>query len=83
MAGCDRLAISPELLSKLADGHGKLERCLHPANADSGTTVISEPQLRWEMIEDAMATEKLVEGIRNFHADAVKLAKIVGTRLLG
>ncbi|TNC49431.1 hypothetical protein FHG66_11075 [Rubellimicrobium rubrum] len=42
---------------------------------------ISEQAFRWEINEDAMATEKLAEGIRNFHADALKLGKIIEERL--
>ena len=43
---------------------------------------IFETDFRWEMNEDAMATEKLAEGIRNFHADSLKLERIIEERLV-
>jgi transaldolase len=45
-------------------------------------TPISETCFRWEMNQDAMATEKLAEGIRNFHADSLKLERIIEERLV-
>jgi transaldolase len=81
LAGCDRLTISPELLQKLADDQGELPRRLSPGQAGGAAEPIAEGAFRWEMNEDAMATDKLAEGIRNFHADGLKLAKIIGDRL--
>jgi transaldolase len=81
LAGCDRLTISPELLSKLADDEGTLKRRLLSDISGSAAPIATEPQFRREMNEDAMATEKLAEGIRSFNADAVKLAQIVRTRM--
>jgi transaldolase len=81
LAGCDRLTISPDLLQTLADDQGELPRRLSPSGAQGKTEPIPEGAFRWEMNEDAMATEKLAEGIRNFHADALKLAKIIQERL--
>ena len=52
-----------------------------PGQAQGQPEPLSEAQFRWEMNEDAMATEKLSEGIRNFHADAGKLEKLIGERL--
>jgi transaldolase len=81
LAGCDRLTISPDLLQKLSDDQGDLPRRLSPTEAGGTSERISEAAFRWEMNEDAMATEKLAEGIRNFHADALKLEKIIQERL--
>jgi transaldolase len=81
LAGCDRLTISPDLLEKLAADEGELPRQLQPTEGQGRAEPISEAAFRWEMNEDAMATEKLAEGIRNFHADALKLERIIGERL--
>ncbi|GAB3011199.1 transaldolase [Bowmanella dokdonensis] len=74
LAGCDRLTISPDLLEQLAQTDTPLETRLK----DQGKTKqpgerIDEQNFRWQMNEDAMATEKLAQGIRNFAADQVKL----------
>lgn len=75
LAGCDRLTISPALLQELKDDAGTLERQLSPATASSpdkpGT--LDERLFRWESNEDAMATEKLADGIRRFAADQIEL----------
>jgi len=85
LAGCDRLTISPDLLSKLADDEGDLPRALSAARGAVAMSAepepVSEIAFRWEMNEDAMATEKLAEGIRNFHADSLKLGRIIEERL--
>lgn len=81
LAGCDRLTISPELLGKLSEDDGTLSRKLSPVEATGSAEPIDEPTFRWELNEDAMATEKLAEGIRNFHADAVKLETLIAKRL--
>lgn len=81
LAGCDRLTISPELLTKLCEDEGQLSRRLQPQNAASAADPVAEGQFRWDMNEDAMATEKLAEGIRNFHADAVRLEQIIAEQL--
>ncbi len=81
LAGCDRLTISPDLLQKLSEDQGELPRQLTPGQAGGKAEALSEVQFRWELNEDAMATEKLAEGIRNFHADALKLGKIIQERL--
>ncbi len=80
LAGCDRLTISPELLEELQDDAGDLPRRLSPSDATGTAAPIDEPTFRWELNEDAMATEKLAEGIRKFHADAMKLEKLVAER---
>ena len=81
LAGCDRLTISPDLLQTLSEDQGGLPRRLTPGVSGAAAESIGEAQFRWEMNEDAMATEKLAEGIRNFHADALKLETIIGERL--
>src|SRR3954470_3956540 len=75
LAGCDRLTISPALLDELAKDQGKLERKLAPDNYGEAPAIpdVSEKSFRWLMNEDAMATEKLSEGIRTFAADLRKL----------
>ena len=80
LAGCDLLTISPELLQKLADSDAPVARRLSPEQAQaSDLTKISldEKHFRFMLNEDAMATEKLSEGIRLFCADAVKLEKMI------
>lgn len=84
LAGCDRLTISPALLDELAKAEGPLPRKLDPARAASeapGPVAVDEVSFRWAMNEDAMATEKLAEGIRQFAADLGKLRGLVATRL--
>ena len=76
LAGCDLLTISPALLHELETSKGKLECKLNvEAAAQSAVEKISvdEKTFRWMMNEDAMATEKLAEGIRNFTKDLIKL----------
>ncbi|TWO68247.1 transaldolase [Caenimonas sedimenti] len=80
LAGCDLLTISPELLAQLAASEQPVARALDAAAARS---VALEPvnhdeaSFRWALNEDAMATEKLAEGIRAFAVDAVKLEKLM------
>jgi transaldolase len=81
LAGCDRLTISPELMTKLSEDEGSLPRKLSPGPAKGKAEPIAEAEFRWELNEDAMATEKLAEGIRKFHADAEKLGKMVTEQL--
>jgi transaldolase len=78
LAGCDLLTISPDLLQKLADTEGTVERKLvADANADIKKIAIDEKTFRFMLNEDAMATEKLAEGIRAFCADSAKLKKMI------
>ena len=81
LAGCDRLTISPELMGKLSEDMGDLPRKLVAGAAGAKATPTSEVDFRWEQNEDAMATEKLAEGIRNFHADTLKLEAMVAAKL--
>jgi transaldolase len=76
LAGCDLLTISPELLDQLEQAQGTVERKLDPATAKASKDEklrLSEKDFRWMHNEDAMATEKLAEGIRKFNSDAQKL----------
>ena len=77
LAGCDRLTISPELLQQLADDEGSLERKLNPGKTAEPRQLLNESQFRWALNEDAMATEKLAEGIRQFARDQEKLEKLL------
>jgi transaldolase len=80
LAGCDLLTIAPDLLDKLAKAEGRLERKLsvEKAKASEGQkTPLDEKAFRWEHNQDAMATDKLAEGIRRFDADARKLEKLI------
>ena len=82
LAGCDRLTISPNLLDELSNDDGKLERKLSPETFENEPKVeMDEQTFRWMLNEDAMATEKLAEGIRNFAADLGKLRKRVAEAL--
>lgn len=77
LAGCDLLTISPDLLAQLAASEGSLERKLDPElAAERGEERLSldHKTFLWLHNEDAMASEKLSEGIRKFHADGRKLA---------
>ena len=80
LAGCDLLTISPALLNELSTTEGKLEPQLTPEIAkesDLEKITIDEKTFRWMLNEDAMATEKLAEGIRNFTVDIIRLEKQV------
>lgn len=79
LAGCDRLTISPGLMQELADSDEVLDRVLDAgtATSDDAKTHLTEGGFRWGHNEDAMATEKLAEGIRSFSVDQVKLEKVL------
>ncbi|WP_311273261.1 MULTISPECIES: transaldolase [unclassified Rhizobium] len=82
LAGCDRLTISPALLEELDKDTGTLERKLSADNATaSPLQSMDEKTFRWQLNEDAMATEKLSEGIRQFAKDLVSLREIVRKEL--
>ena len=84
LAGCDLLTISPQLLGELQQSEGPVPRKLSPEWAKQQhvePVVLDEARFRWQLNEDAMATEKLAEGIRVFAADAVKLEKLISTML--
>ncbi len=76
LAGCDRLTIGPNFLEELQADQSQLECRLSPdmeMPANLERLEMNEKQFRWMLNEDAMATEKLAEGIRNFSKDLVKL----------
>jgi len=74
LAGCDRLTISPQLMDELANNTDTITQKLISCEASAEKEpALSQAQFRWLMNEDAMATEKLAEGIRNFTIDQVKL----------
>ena len=80
LAGCDLLTIAPDLLQKLAAAPGSVDRKLsvEKAQADSPAKLeLDEKAFRWLHNEDAMATEKLAEGIRRFAADAARLERLI------
>lgn len=84
LAGCDRLTISPALLKELSEMSGDLPRKLSAENSNGAPEPkisLDEKAFRWMMNEDAMATEKLAEGIRGFAADLKKLEDIVRAAL--
>ncbi len=82
LAGCDRLTISPALLEELSADSAQLPRRLAPQQASSEIERHSpaESNFRYDLNADAMATEKLAEGIRNFVADQVKLEQLISSR---
>jgi len=80
LAGCDLLTISPELLAQLQATDAPLRRALDATTAKAmimPKAQYDEAQFRYALNEDAMASEKLSEGIRLFAADAVKLEKLI------
>jgi len=82
LAGCDRLTISPNLLNELANSHDPIIRYLEPNQAQTSVEpAITEAEFRWSMSEDAMATEKLAEGIRNFAKDQLLLEEMLAEML--
>ena len=78
------LTIAPKLLKELEESEGILEQKLSEEAAkksDHEKITLDEKQFRWLMNEDAMATEKLAEGIRNFTKDLLKLEEQIAKRL--
>lgn len=82
LAGCDNLTIAPALLDALANDNDDLPRALSPDRASGVARIeMNEALFRWQMNADAMATEKLAEGIRNFDADHQKLIGLIAARM--
>jgi transaldolase len=82
LAGCDLLTISPDLLAKLEATPGDVQPRLTVAAAKARSierVPLVEPAFRWLHNDDAMATEKLAEGIRAFDQDARKLAALIAS----
>jgi len=80
LTGCDLLTISPDLLGQLAESDQRVERKLDPKTAHDGKierVSFDEKSFRYAVNEDAMATDKLADGIRIFAADVVKLEQLV------
>ena len=80
LAGCDLLTISPDLLAALQASNEPVTRALDAAvarAAEMPEVHYDEAAFRWALNQDAMATEKLAEGIRAFAADAVKLDRLI------
>ena len=83
LAGCDRLTIAPALLDALSKDEGGLPRALDPARPQAAPArqTLDEKGFRYALNADAMATEKLAEGIRLFAKDLAELRDLVGRRL--
>lgn len=80
LAGCDLLTIAPKFLKELTESKGQVPRrlCADKAKIMELTQIpIDEKAFRWMINDDAMATEKLAEGIRNFAKDTVKLETLI------
>lgn len=79
LAGCDRLTISPQLLDQLQNDHGQLSQQLDASRyqPNQAVAVMKESEFRYKQNQNAMATEKLAEGIRNFIIDQEKLEKLL------
>ncbi len=83
LAGCDRLTISPALLEQLAATEGSVEPVLSDGAVYAARPApLSEAEFRWLMNEDAMASDKLAEGIRGFEADQLTFEALLRARLL-
>ncbi|XXQ32364.1 Transaldolase [Plasmodiophora brassicae] len=84
LAGCDKLTIGPQFLDELSKSTGQVVRQLDVAHASAANITrlhIDESVFRFQMNEDAMATEKLAQGIRSFAADTVKLENVIKAKL--
>lgn len=82
LAGCDRLTISPALLEQLANETAPIVPSLNDVGSrHPKPAAMSEAEFRWQHNEDAMATEKLAEGIRLFAVDQLKLEQLLQQRM--
>lgn len=82
LAGCDRLTIAPALLDELSKQTGELTVHLTDSGASTqAPAALTESEFRWALNEDAMATEKLAEGIRKFAIDQRKLEQVISAAL--
>ncbi len=79
LCGCDRLTVGPALLNELSSQTGEVKRALAPSGDAplAPPRPLSEKDFRWQLNQDAMATEKLAEGIRLFHQDTEKLREFI------
>jgi transaldolase len=84
LAGCDLLTIAPKLLDDLQKTEGAVPRKLSPEVAMTSPiqkVTVDEKAFRWMLCNDAMASDKLYEGIRNFSKDIVKLESLLSSRM--
>lgn len=84
LAGCDFLTISPDILAQLAESTVPLTKKLDASAAKEANIeriVLDEKAFRYQLNDDAMATEKTAEGIRKFSADIVKLEHFIAAKL--
>jgi transaldolase len=84
LAGCDLLTIAPKLLEELQNAEGDLPRKLLSENAQKADVQkinVDEKTFRWMLCNDAMASDKLYEGIRTFGKDIVKLQQLLSSRM--
>jgi transaldolase len=82
LAGCDRLTISPDLLDKLQQEQASLPRALNDdGGREAKVAPLTEAAFRWGHNEDAMATDKLADGIRKFAVDQRKLEALLAKKL--
>ena len=84
LAGCDLLTISPQLLGELKNSTEPVQRKLNAESAKQAQMErlqLDEKKFRWQLNENAMATEKTAEGIRSFNADALKLQDYLSVKL--
>lgn len=84
LAGCDLLTIAPKLLDELQKAEGNVPRKLSPEmakKADIQKIDVDEKTFRWMLCNDAMASDKLYEGIRTFSKDIVKLQQLLSSRM--
>lgn len=84
LSGCDLLTISPSLLQSLTESTQQFTKKLDPLSAQKfplQKITLDEPTFRWKLNENAMATEKLAEGIRTFAADSKKLQEKIAVFL--
>jgi transaldolase len=85
LTGCDLLTIGPKFLEELQNDNQELPRMLSPQSAVENCTDakidMDEKRFRWMLNEDAMATEKLAQGIRSFTVDTLKLEETINAKL--
>jgi len=83
LAGCDYLTIGPNYLEELRNDEGELLQRLSASDAGEAQAKLSldERTFRWMQNDDAMATEKLAQGIRSFAADQVKLEELIAPKM--
>eukprot|EP00906_Rhabdomonas_costata_P031145 RCo044008 len=85
LCGCDYVTVSPALLQELSADPGEVPQVLSASKAagecQEAQLHLGEKEFRWMLNEDAMATEKLAEGIRAFARDARKLEEILLNKL--